>query len=102
MLCIDTHVCKQILQLDDDDMKIIKKYGYGRDNNFIKPNAKDLEQLRNNNKILPGLCRELLQCAHYTHAYRPTKDEILALDVYTYMSEDFNLKNHMIVFIPYP
>ena len=57
---IHTHVYTNIRQLDNDDIKVIKKYGYGRHNNFIKPNANDLEQLRDNNKIVPGLCRELL------------------------------------------
>jgi len=86
---IHTHACKNILQLEDDGIKVIKKYGYGRDNSFIKPNAKDLEQLRDKDNIVPGLCRELLQWAHYTYAYRPTKNEILALDIDTYISEDF-------------
>ena len=62
-------MCKNILQLDNDDIKLIKKYGYGRDNAFINPNVKDIEQLRDNNKTVPGLCRELIQWDHYTHAY---------------------------------
>ena len=86
---IHTHTCKNILQLEDDDIRVIKKYGYRRDNSFIEPSVKDLEQLRDNNKIVPGLCRELLQWAHYTHAYRHTKDKTLVLDVDTYTSEDF-------------
>ena len=54
---IHIHVCTKILQLEDDDIKVIKKYGYRRDNSFIKPNTKDLEKLRDNDKIIPGLCR---------------------------------------------
>ena len=53
-------MCVKILQLEDDDIKVIKKYGYRRDNSFIKSNAKDLEQLYDNDKIIPVLCRYLL------------------------------------------
>ena len=44
---------KRNLQLEDDDIKVIKKYGYRKENSFIKPNMKDLEQLRDNNKDCP-------------------------------------------------
>ena len=57
---IHIHVCTKILQLEDDDIKAIKKYSYGRDNYVIKPNTNDIEQLRDNDNTFPGLCKELL------------------------------------------